>query len=365
MTAAPPLPPTVEACARKIGSLAARLGATGWLARLDQAVADAVRQARAAAAERIEVMRRQGSAPQLAEGRAVEGIVVAALLFLFGPLVADLPAAALCATQTVRIPFGLAPAACAAETADGLGLLWLIGSLLAWVPFYFVGRWALAVTNDIAHSEARMVEDPERQRVLVMGLSEASPPPDEQIREAAAHAGSWQDFAGPARPGDRRGGNWQQGARVIRHHLATLEAIYLLPSSRSLDQVEAFRTYCRTLFGRDIPIRRINGPDGEPFGLTGLSGPLRDYESYDYVYEGLKRGVTLAREAIPDLAEKDVCIDVTAGQKIFSVAAGVLTLNRGLRFCYTTTGATSGRIIVYDAQLRGFGSLAEAARSGG
>lgn len=57
-----------------------------------------------------------------------------------------------------------------------------------------------------------------------------------------------------------------------------------------------------------------------------------DYENFDQVYSGLLAAATTAAEF--GYQEKDICIDVTAGQKTFSIAAAVATMNRSMIYSY-------------------------------
>ena len=169
--------------------------------------------------------------------------------------------------------------------------------------------------------------------------------------------------------------SWQQNLRSAWHHRANLKAIYVLDPS--IDQFEAFKQYMEHAFttgGHCISVIRITSSDtlNEPFVTIDGSGAEipRTYENYDYVYQGLHRGLELihARGDLEEILglqkekfkrdriDAQICVDATAGQKIFSIAASVLTLNRPLKFSYVTTKVqgeqSGGDVRFYDTNVR-------------
>lgn len=177
---------------------------------------------------------------------------------------------------------------------------------------------------------------------------------------------------------------WQQNLRAAWHHRDKLKAIYVLDPDR--DQFQDFKSYMDIAFGalgRNVEIHRIVSEEGSsaPFATYDKSGRgiERTYENYEYVYEGLNRGVEMISlrpdidQLLPTastfskwfglnnrqrLIEALICVDATAGQKVFSIAAAVLTLNRALKFSYVTTGQgkAGGHVRFYDTNVRIAGS---------
>lgn len=173
---------------------------------------------------------------------------------------------------------------------------------------------------------------------------------------------------------------WQQNLRSAWHHREKLKAIYILdPDIDEFEKIKSYLAKALHLAGKEIEICRIVSEDGseEPFSTHDKSGRAiaRTYENYEYVYEGLRRGVDMisARSDIEKLPLKSnlisrwtglhnrqkqidsvICVDATAGQKTFSIAAAVLTLNRALKFSYVTTGqgAAGGHVRFYDSNVR-------------
>lgn len=302
--------------------------------------------------------------------RVLEAVVAAWALFALGSAVSGLPGAAVC-LFTGPLEWAGSPFS---ECADDFGgrLLTLVVQLLFAAAFYFVGRWALMVTNEVAESRADLVEAQEaRARVLITGLSPLRGSEEEiaasSLKTASSHAGQLQSFVDTVRNGAPNGGPWQQNARAIAHHLDRLERIYVLPSTKSRAQFDAFCAFCTTLFGRPMDIRLVRDSSGAEFQLPATAeGDARSYENYAYVHAGLSAALAQAKRDLPDLAEREVCIEATAGLKTFSIAAGILTLNRDVRFGYVTSHLEGelqgGEVRVYDARITFTGHLTDAAQ---
>jgi hypothetical protein len=319
-----------------------------WLGAVDEWISD-----------KIDASRRASREMGVGLGK-IEIVIVAFLLVQITPVAAGLGAAALCTFSALMtsplLLFGMAPL-CSDPGLSG-HLLTLASTALASLVLWVLLRWSLAVVNDIQASRAKVYTAPKRPtRALIMGLSEWPEGRDGKpggvaaaAEEAARWAGRWQDFVVPG----VSGGNWQQSLRRIAASIDTLEVIYVLPSTESSRQFDAFIAYARLIFGRDdMPIQQVTDVDGQPFGTTSSAGLALDYEDYDAVSEGLQRALVLAGGAVKELARSETCVDITAGQKVFSIAGGVLTLNGGLMFSYVTTQPReqAGHVKYYDAEL--------------
>jgi len=181
---------------------------------------------------------------------------------------------------------------------------------------------------------------------------------------------------------------WQQNLRAIWHHKDALKAIYVLDNGEN--QYEDFESYLRKALelGGEVlaktKVHRIiaKGNPGMPFcEIDGSGQKIRStYEDYNYVYGGLSRGLEMITEQNPapkertglkkaldffsgdknsDFFDRLTCVDATPGQKTFSVAAAVITLNRPLKFCYVTTynaKAVFGEVRFYDTRVNIAGS---------
>jgi hypothetical protein len=295
--------------------------------------------------------------------RSSEAVVIGVLLFLSLNLATDLVEGLKCAgTAAANVVGGAGRPACMRDTVDGLGLVRLALALFGTVAAYTLGRWLLLLQNRPAASAAvRTAVPPKATRVLIVGLSlwqqrKGEPTPARQCQDTIDRYRNHPDgIAAALAPGDRDGGPWQQTLRRIAK-AEGVECVYVLPSRETDGQVEDFRKYCNDLLGKRVEIRRVRGVDGERYLAPNVpeGGNRQDYEDYNYVYNGLARALEQATEEIPGLERSQICIDVTAGQKIFSIAGGVLTLNsKDMVFSYVTTQPpeTAGEVRYYDAEI--------------
>lgn len=243
---------------------------------------------------------------------------------------------------------------CANSGLIAIGALFI--SLFAAPFLYVLARWSLAIVSDIRDSNSTITEVPmQPTRALIMGLSDL-PARHGGIEtgraEAQAYADRLADFT--AVVSERgTGTGWQQNMRRIAASLDTLEAIYILPSTDSAGQLDDFIVYANTIAGRQLPIRHVLDTHGERFAIrTANDSPSQDYENYDYVYQGMRRAIDQARSDFPDLKNEEICIDVSPGLKIFSIAAAIATLNSNLVFSYVTSqGREIGKVRFYDVSV--------------
>jgi hypothetical protein len=177
-----------------------------------------------------------------------------------------------------------------------------------------------------------------------------------------------------------QGNVWQQNLRAAWHHREKLIAVYILNPDK--DQFAEIEKYLRLALNEVRPnleiiqIDDVRSRSRASFAAYDAAGRIipGTYENYTYSYEGLRRGVDMvhARGDIAKLTgepkpgflawlfgrdqsdkiDRLICVDATAGLKIFSVAAAALTLNRPLKFSYVTSGATGGELRFYDTNLK-------------
>lgn len=91
-----------------------------------------------------------------------------------------------------------------------------------------------------------------------------------------------------------------------------------------------------------------HGPDARPLPeihkvtLDGI-----DFEEYTDVVAMLNQAVSQAERTF-GVSHNRICVDITAGQKVFSVAAAMVTMNRRLIFSYVNN---QGKTLFYDARI--------------
>lgn len=127
---------------------------------------------------------------------------------------------------------------------------------------------------------------------------------------------------------------WQQNFRAIAIQRPRLRALVVLTSRVSHADFPRFETLLRALlrpFGREIVISEIE---------------VEEFENY----EPLRQAFATARQRVKAWGARldDICIDVTAGQKIFSIAGAIETINSGTVFSYVTN---AGDVWIYDASI--------------
>lgn len=275
--------------------------------------------------------------------------------------------------------------------AGGNWLGYLTAAMALLVPSFFVFRSTIKRAGQVLGPEVDVVRS-NRQKPVEFLLMGYSPLPtiglDELLAEIEAIGGDnvsansrvYEAACRTMRGREPLRGNvWQQNLRSAWHHREKLRAIYVLDPDE--EHFSALRTYLTAGLGagRGIEIIRISSEDapGDRFLLLSGSGePLEpSYEDYNYVYEGLRRGLAMIRER-PDVKEpgriswlrdfllgtdsddeidKRTCVDATPGQKPFSIAAAILTINRPLKFSYVTTSNPKdvyGEVKFYDTNLR-------------
>lgn len=266
----------------------------------------------------------------------------------------------------------------AAPKLAGLGWYRIAAYAAAWFGWlmvlfglvWLVARVFVSLSSRIVMSDLERVERGIAREILIMGLSHLENP-DKAVEEArewskdpAAYAGpaaAWREKAGSSARAVAAG--WQQGARMVHAHLAgdKLATIYVLPSFESEGSLPRFRTYLETLFGRPLDVRPVTAEDGTPFRDPHEQGPRgQSYENYTYLRDGLRRAVVLARENVGRekrrrLRDSEICIDATAGFKLFSIAAAVAAFDRNVLLGYVVTGGgpnvEEGVVKLYDPRI--------------
>ena len=259
------------------------------------------------------------------------------------------------------------PQAGALRKAGGSLLFWLLMIIL----FGLVLFWAKNVVVDIIDSEARVMpaSEEEGQKVLIMALSFIGSQQrlDKMLNAARKYSPEqialpnteFETLSGQEGYEDLVGDSWQQNVRSIFAHRKSLEKLIILPSKDSFKQFDAFCEYIDALFGQELEIEYVHGKGRHdakkrPFALFHGETSCQDYNDYNYVYQGLLRGLQqagLKRER----KAGDIAIDITGGTAVFSIAGAVLTLNDQIKFVYVTT---RGHVRHYDARINLLGAAA-------
>lgn len=128
---------------------------------------------------------------------------------------------------------------------------------------------------------------------------------------------------------------WQQNLRALKPHIGVLEHLIVITSERSQSHFPAFEKFVKGMAHETGPLR-----------VHALPSPT-DFEDYDDLAGAFGSALGIARE-VCQAKLGDVCIDATAGQKIFSIAAAIVTLNKNLVFTYVNN---RGKVRAFDANV--------------
>ena len=276
----------------------------------------------------------------------------------------------------------------------GAIVLWFLFMVLFFVLIWMLGRLFVGFSSRVLQSGLDEVNPADVScKVLVLGLSSLprGTSPEQAMEEARQWKERWDLYAGPAVDWRREAGRdvlacaggWQQAARMVAVHLNSrrLRRIYVLPSGETLSLFEDFKSYLTTLF--EIPIKRLDAPlDIRPVTANSSAfedtdageGRQRSYDNYRYVTEGLRRAIEIGENEVRRVRAGDICIDATAGFKLFSIAAAVATIDRNVLLGYVVTGGggienpEEGVVKLYDARVEFIGAasrrIAQALHSG-
>jgi hypothetical protein len=269
--------------------------------------------------------------------------------------------------------------------AHSPGAIVLLTALISLGGFTFSGWQLKSIAREAFDSRARVASDPADPRlgarpVLIMGLSPLSEAQQTTVRgdiERIKRGDFGPDQVGlPVRDFMvlQRVANgravvpaatpWQQNIRAMRFHASPrvpaerrLKKALVLPSQESTGQFVLFKEYADALFKGEVEVDFVRQSPGAPqfFCIRDANGnESRDYESYDYVRDGLERAKDQAIVG-HKYRVADICIDTTPGQKPFSIAAAIMTLNTDVVFSYVTSAQPGsdrgGEVRLYDAHI--------------
>jgi hypothetical protein len=248
-----------------------------------------------------------------------------------------------------------------ARTAPPSGLrLFLFLLVFAFSAVTFVPCLAEAAESTRAYvsgstADVRPHGEERKHNAVVVALSLMNEDPFEELRrlvddlarefqkDSAARVAEFCEPSDHERRKSLRQLNWQQAIRAIDHHVRwedgapRLPEVWVMTSRESDGQFPDFRDHVAKLYGF------------RPATLAGLVRkvePPVDFESYEEVY---KRLAGLVGDLDARLGDGETVIDITGGQKPFSIAGAVVSLGHPDRkFSYVPEG---GRPKFYNAQL--------------
>ncbi len=178
-------------------------------------------------------------------------------------------------------------------------------------------------------------------RALIVALSLPGGEPEKTFAAAKQlDQGTGLDELCKAVNGPLKGWSWQQPFRAISSNKATLKRITVIASRETYQHLNNFKEIAARILPPEIEIV--------------ISASLLDLNDYNAVQTVLLRTLDEAIVAVGG-DERKVCIDITSGIKVFSVAAAVVTLNRRAVFSYIVAefGKATWEMRYYDASIGG------------
>ena len=205
----------------------------------------------------------------------------------------------------------------------------------------------------------RDIEDPEKRKHLVLFLSELDMRPmkfKEGIPEGLALTDDLdadldnmlrlKNASPPIR------WKWEMPLRALRHHIGILESATIVCSKESMTQSHWFLSIC-SRYDKLKEIQFYLLVKDPPHWIASTVKPKKEYnawyfESFDELSEAMWLLLKQLRRV--GIAEKEIMIDFTGGQKVTSVVAAAITFNRKLKAQYVQTEGDCN-VLSYDVLL--------------
>jgi len=241
----------------------------------------------------------------------------------------------------------------------------LVQGLIAFAFFVTVSTIAYALRGQILHA-AFDVKRVDRRRILITGLS--FPPKNRALLDLAltvplpllgasenqikaledkleaetAGSGESEQWAAlrahvAAVKSLQSGFSWQQPIRAVCAHLPALESVLVLVSEETAKHFELFESFLRG---------RLDAEGYSHVAIVRLGTEL-NIEDHDQILASFRSAIDYACTRWR-AREKDITIDCTPVSKIYSIAAAIATINRGITVTYVNNG---GRVSTYDGSI--------------
>lgn len=244
--------------------------------------------------------------------------------------------------------------------------LWLTVGYVAGFGGSVLGTWWAG--RRFLHPRTRYmnnVERPEKREHLVIFLSELTVPPGKKVEDIYTNGmPEWfkptdsmlRDIANLEKEKVNNGKKWQweMPLRGIAHHLGKLESVAVVVSTKSIDHAQWFLDWVRGYpeLGYIKTVAYLKQDDNPAVvetiekGDTSLTG--WDFEAFDDLSQALLEKIVMFKEL--GVSESKIMIDFTGGQKVTSVVAAMITINRKVKTQYVQT-EMPWRVVGYDIQI--------------
>lgn len=138
---------------------------------------------------------------------------------------------------------------------------------------------------------------------------------------------------------------WQQTLRMVQFHWPRLQVLHFVLSPQVKDQFPVFLRIVTPLLPPGVTVMPDLNSDLFPCSVV-------DSTDYNAVSDCIKQ-VCEAATLKAGCDHRDLCIDITAGQKIWSAAGTIATLNSDAAFGYVDThdANNAGKMVVFNARI--------------
>lgn len=251
-----------------------------------------------------------------------------------------------------------------AEPTQALAINSLLAAAGSLIAFYVAMKHAIPQFRSFLSTSARMTReyDPDARpfRAVVLTLSRLDPNALAQAEKLA----NWVDEVvakgtsastilehlcdkDPAKSGWANALSWQQTLRTIRFHAQDLRVLYFVLSPEAAAQFNLFLRIAIPLLPKRVIVRPAPHAVSNDTNVVDLT----DYNKVSgRIIAACEEAKKLAR-----CGDGDLCVDITAGQKVWSAASTIATLNSEAAFGYVNTrfDGEEGQMVIFNARISG------------
>jgi hypothetical protein len=230
---------------------------------------------------------------------------------------------------------------------------------LAYIAIFAAATTSLYLMRQAFLPRTRFLkkESPEKREHLILFLSNL----DEKRDQFADGIPQWVSLSGDLdadltqlvelKETKNKRWSWEMPLRAIRHHLGRLESITVLASKESIQQVHWFRSLLKHYEPlRRLAVQTLVNEEGRVRLIECPTSPVEEGKGWDFEeFDNLSRAVLHLRDELKKrrIADKQIMIDFTGGQKVTSVVAAAVTFNRNIKAQYVQTNPKYD-VISYD-----------------
>ncbi len=223
-------------------------------------------------------------------------------------------------------------------------IYWRGFGLVVTIVFFAASlMWLYSLRKGLFSTSANIKKIDEQRKILVFGIS-SIPVSELKYCEYLQEQFSWSELTkndaefkkflkAQSVPEEfsKEKFRWQQNLRAIAYHLGTLKKIIIIPPKREKNHIEKPHEIFKDYIKKFKELENIQ--------VEFIANKELDYNDYNEINNIVAQRI----ESEPD--KKSLCIDVTAGTKVFSTTLAINTLNSDALLEYVDN---DGKIRLYD-----------------